>query len=121
MTLATRKIKPSHSGSLDECIQICQQCHDVCLDIISYCLEKGGRHAEPKHIRLLESCAEICQTSANFMLRDSELHTATCRACSEVCEACADQCEKMGDDSRMKECADICRQCAESCRQMSAA
>jgi hypothetical protein len=88
---------------------------------VTYCLQKGGRHAEPAHIRLLQDCAEICQTSANFMLRGSELHTRTCGVCAKVCERCAAECARMSDDTQMKTCADMCRRCAESCQQMSAA
>ena len=33
---------------------------------------------------VLLDCAEICQTSANFMLRGSPLHTNTCAACAIV-------------------------------------
>jgi hypothetical protein len=31
---------------------------------------------------LLLDCAEICQTAANFMLRNSELHSRTCAVCA---------------------------------------
>jgi hypothetical protein len=89
--------------------------------MVAHCLEKGGRHAEPQHIRLLLDCAEICQTSANFMVRGSDLHAATCRACAEVCERCADDCERMADDEMMRRCAEICRRCAASCAQMAGA
>jgi hypothetical protein len=64
-------------------------------------------------------CAEICQISANFMLRNSDLHVHTCAACAEVCQRCAEDCARMSDDSRMGACAEMCRRCAESCRQMS--
>ncbi len=108
------------SQEMGRCIELCQECHDVCLSTVGYCLQKGGAHAEPAHIRLLLDCVEICQTSANFMVRGSELHTETCRACAEVCERCAEDCERLGNDTRMRECAETCRQCAESCRHMSA-
>ena len=101
------------------CIQNCQDCHRACLQTLAYCLEQGGRHAEPAHLRLLMDCAEICQTSADFMIRSSELHAHTCGACAAVCERCADDCERMADDLRMKACADTCRHCAESCRHMA--
>ncbi|MFP2926287.1 four-helix bundle copper-binding protein [Pyxidicoccus sp. 3LG] len=103
-----------------QCIQNCLECHRVCVETLAYCLQKGGRHAEAKHVRLMMDCAEICQTSANFMLRGSELHTRTCFACAEVCERCAESCAAMGDDAMMKACAELCRRCAESCRKMSA-
>ena len=106
---------------MERCIDNCQECQEVCLRMVAHCLEKGGRHAEPQHIRLLLDCAEICQTSANFMVRGSDLHAATCRACAEVCERCADDCERMADDEMMRRCAEICRRCAASCAQMAGA
>ena len=107
------------SDQMRHCIELCQECHRVCLETIPYCLSKGGQHARPEHIRLMMDCVEICQTSANFMIRGSELHVQTCAACAEVCEKCAEDCEHMRDDQRMAECAAICRRCSESCREMA--
>jgi len=59
---------------MNQCIQDCIRCHQVCIETINHCLQKGGKHAAAEHIRTLADCAEICQTSANFMLRNSELH-----------------------------------------------
>lgn len=108
------------SEEMQRCIQECLNCHSICLQSVTYCLQMGGKHAEPSHVRLLLDCAEICQTSANFMLRGSELHGRTCGVCAEVCEACARSCDQMGDDAMMRACADACRRCAESCRHMAA-
>jgi hypothetical protein len=55
----------SNAQDLEQCIDNCQQCHEVCLRTVNYCLQKGGRHAEPAHIRLMLDCIEICETSAN--------------------------------------------------------
>lgn len=101
------------------CIQECQDCHSVCLETVTHCLAKGGDHAAPDHIRLMLDCVEICQTSANFMLRGSDLHTLTCSACAEICGACADDCERLADDEMMRRCAEMCRRCADSCRLMA--
>jgi hypothetical protein len=106
---------------MQDCIQKCHRCHDICMETISHCLELGGKHAEPAHIRLLMDCAEICQTSANFMLRMSDFHGQTCGVCAQICESCADDCERFGDDEMMKQCADICRSCARSCHEMAEA
>lgn len=116
----TQQAHHHQSGQMEQCIQNCQNCHHICLETVTHCLQKGGKHAEAAHIRLLLDCTEICQTSANFMLRGSELHTRTCGVCAEVCERCAEDCERMGDDAQMKTCADVCRRCAELCRQMAA-
>lgn len=107
--------------SMQQCIDECTRCHAVCMEAITHCLEKGGRHAEPTHMRLLMDCAQICATSADFMLRGSDLHHLTCGACAEVCERCAEDCEKMADDPKMQECAEACRRCAESCSRMASA
>ena len=86
---------------------------------MSHCLQQGGRHAEASHIQLLLDCVDICRTSADFMLRGSDLHTLTCGVCAQVCERCAQDCEQMGDDEMMRRCAEACRRCAESCRRMA--
>ncbi len=106
---------------MQQCIQNCLDCHSICLNTVTYCLQKGGRHAELAHIRLMLDCAEICNTSANFMLRGSDLHARTCGVCAELCQRCAEDCDRMGDDAQMKACADICRRCADSCRKMAMA
>jgi hypothetical protein len=106
---------------MQECIDNCQRCHAVCTQAIPHCLEKGGRHAEVRHVRLLADCAQICTTSADFMLRGSDLHAQTCGVCAEVCERCAEECERMADDDVVRECAAECRRCAASCRSMAQA
>ncbi len=111
--------KTQRSGDMQYCIEECVNCHTICIETISYCLEQGGKHAEATHIRLLQDCTQICQTSADFMLRNSDLHTQTCAACAEVCLRCAESCEQMGNDVQMQACAEACRRCAESCQQMA--
>lgn len=114
---------PTHQHVTDEmrrCAEECHRCHDVCLETLQHCLHMGGKHAEPHHVRLMMDCVQICHTSGDFMLRGSDLHGETCRACSVVCARCAEDCAKMGEDQRMKACAEQCRRCAESCRKMAA-
>jgi len=108
------------SREMQDCIQACQECHSVCLTTAQHCLQMGGRHAAPQHITLLLDCAQICQTSADFMLRGSELHGRTCGVCAEVCERCAQDCERLDPNGQqMQMCAQVCRQCADSCRRMA--
>jgi hypothetical protein len=107
------------SAEMRNCIQNCQRCHSVCLETVMHCLRMGGEHAKPGHIRLLLDCAEICETSANFMLRTSDLHHLTCGVCAEVCTRCAEDCERFVDDIMMQACAQACRHCAESCQEMA--
>src|SRR5215217_3671660 len=72
-------VMPTSSGSylpqdMLDCIELCNDCHKACLETAMYCLQQGGKHAEPNHVRLMFDCAEICQTSSNFMQRGSDLH-----------------------------------------------
>jgi len=106
------------SEGLQQCIDACTECGQVCTETVAYCLEQGGEHASRDHVRLLLDCAEICQTSANYMSRRSDLHAETCAVCADVCERCASQCESF-DDEQMRHCAEVCQRCAESCRQMA--
>ena len=107
------------SEDMQRCIQECLNCHSICMTTISYCLQKGGAHAEAPHNRLLLDCVEICQASANFMLRGSDLHMRICGVCAEICERCADDCAQFSDDEAMRNCAMACRRCADSCRSMA--
>ena len=104
---------------MEDCIANCLECQQTCLETIQYCLVQGGTHAEASHIRLLMDCAAICETSAGFMIRQSELHMRTCSVCAEVCARCAESCESFADDTSMERCAEICRACSESCAEMA--
>ena len=106
--------------NMQECIDNCTDCHHVCLETISYCLGKGGRHAAATHIRTLQDCVDLCHTSADFMIRNSALHGRTCELCAEACERCAKARDAFGDDAQMKKCAEMCRRCAKTCREMAA-
>jgi hypothetical protein len=105
------------SSSIDQSVRNCQECHIICLETIEYCLKQGGKYADPAHIRLLTDCAQICDTSADFMIRGSELHGETCETCSNICDQCAEDCERFAKDAQLKRCTDVCRRCAEACRQ----
>ena len=105
---------------MQECIRNCTDCHRVCLETIAYCLQQGGKYAEANHIRLMQDCAQICQTSADFMIRGSELHKHTCGLCAEICDRCAQDCASFLDSREMHQCAEMCKRCAASCRQMAA-
>ena len=113
--------QPQMSEEMQQCIQDCLNCSSICQETLTYCLQQGGRHAEASHIRLLVDCAEIGQTSANFLLRMSDLHSGVCGVCADVCERCATDCEQFRDDAQMMACADACRRCAQSCRTMAGA
>lgn len=108
------------SPAMTKCIQSCNDCYEICTQMITHCLDKGGKHADPKHIQLLFDCAQICNLSSNFMIRNSGSHSIICDACAEICEACAVSCETLASsDSDMKKIVDACRQCTASCSEMA--
>ena len=111
--------REQQTAEMRECIEECTACHCACLDAVMHCLMEGGDHAAPAHIRLLLDCAEICQTTANFMVRGSDMHMAMNQACADICERCAEACARFTDDEFMQQCAQICRKCAQACRTMA--
>ena len=117
--LEAKTILKDLTYEMQQCIQACVKCHQVCVQLIHHCLSKGGKHAEPDHVRILQDCAEICELSANFMLRNSDFHSRVCEACAKICLACAQECERIADDDRMELCVDLCQRCAESCTAMA--
>ena len=112
----------TQTHSMEQCIENCTTCHRICLETAArHFRGERGAQGHEGHIRLLIDCAEISQTSANFMVRGSDLHGHTCAACAAVCDRCAEECDKLGEDPHMAACAEICRACAQTCREMAAA
>ena len=108
------------STEMRECIELCSDCHDACLETVRHCLDRGGEHAAASHIAALLDCAQTCDASRDLMLRGSDLHGEMCGVCADACERCAESCETIGaDDDVMRSCAAMCRRCAESCRSMA--
>jgi hypothetical protein len=109
------------SSEMRERIADCSECHNICVETITHCLETGGKNVEASHIRMVLDCAQICVTSADFMLRGSDLHRQTRGVCADACVRCTDECERLIEDDKLTlRCSQVCRRCAESCRQMAA-
>ena len=107
------------SDELKQCIENCRECHEVCQETLSYCLEEEGKHAESSHLATLLACAEICETSANFMTWGIDVHPQVCAVCAEMCRRCAESCARFEGDATMQHCAEVCRRCAASCEAMA--
>ena len=112
-------MRMSMDAEMEACIDNCLRCYRVCEQTKMHCLKKGGQHAAPDHLSTLADCAKICATSADFMIRGSPFHAATCGACAEVCRACADACASADGDEDLAHCAEVCNACADLCEQMS--
>jgi hypothetical protein len=106
--------------AMQECIQNCIQCHAICVQTVSYCLQKGGPHAEATHIQTLLDCTQTCEICSDLMLRNSPLRQKTCALCADACNRCAQSCERLGaGDAQMTTCVEVCRRCESSCKQMA--
>lgn len=102
---------------MQECINACWDCHQICLrTALTHCLKAGGDHVGENHFRLMMNCAEVCQTSANLQLSNSTFSKQQCTLCAAVCEACCHSCEGMDG---MEEVMQACKLCAKSCNNMS--
>lgn len=108
-----------HTASIEECIEHCTECHNVCVAHATHLLQVDDGLYSPTVVLLLD-CAQICRTSADFMLRSSPLHHLTCGICADICEECAQACDGL-DTPEASHCADVCRRCGASCREMSVA
>jgi hypothetical protein len=106
------------SDEMERCIAECEECRDVCVRAIAYCLDRRGSYAEAFHITKLLDCIDMCTACVNLLLRDSPAHRYTCEACAEICEICAESCAAFPDDEAMRACADACMRCAAACRDM---
>ncbi|MDX2141174.1 MAG: four-helix bundle copper-binding protein, partial [Chloroflexota bacterium] len=94
------------TDEMRRCIDLCQRCHAECLATVSHCLLLGEQHAAQSHINTLLDCAATCATSADLMLRGSQMHARMCGVCAVACDRCAQSCEMMaGGDQQMLDCA----------------
>lgn len=105
---------------MQQCIQDCRDCQDMCAGAVQHCLRIGGMHAEAGNIRALADCAEACQTAGNFMSRESGMSARACALAAEACGACGAGCEKFAGDEEMRATAQACRRCEQSCRELAA-
>lgn len=95
------------------CIDTCLMCYKACSQALAYCLDKGGKYADPKHIGLLMDCASICLACADVCLRGGNYKQLKI-ACDEVCQLCAASCSQF-DDEILRKCAEMNRACVGTC------
>ncbi|MGE5469517.1 MAG: four-helix bundle copper-binding protein [Bacteroidota bacterium] len=99
------------------CIQQCEECHRICLNMATgHCLKKGGRHVETEHLRTMLICAEVCRTAASVMTIGTGLHRQVCAVCADICDACISSCRDLDD---MAACIHACQRCKTSCESMT--
>jgi len=89
-------------------------CHQACIEALSWGLQQRGEPAHLLHARLMLDCAQMCDAARDMMLRSSDFAHQAAALTADVCERCATSCERMGEG--MAGCARACRTCADACR-----
>jgi hypothetical protein len=89
-------------------------CHQACIEGLSFGLQHRGESAHLLHARLMLDCAQVCDATRDLMLRSSDFAHQMAALCAEVCTRCAASCDRVG--AGMEPCAEACRRCADACR-----
>jgi hypothetical protein len=95
-------------------IDAATDCHQSCIEALSYGLQRRGASAHLLHARLMLDCAQVCDATRDMMLRSSDFAHQMAALCAEVCDRSAASCDRLGEG--MDACAEACRHCAEACR-----
>jgi hypothetical protein len=111
---------PALTRQMQECIEACMNCHSICEETMSSCMQQGGQQ-QMQVMRALMDCSETTRMCADMMMRRSPMHTDMCALCAKACDMCAEACTTMPDDQQLTRCAEACRRCAETCRAMAGA
>ncbi len=95
--------------SLLQCAVECEHCANACLD--------EGDHLPMmvNCIRLDRDCATICRSTADLIIRGSEISDKALEICAEICTKCAEECGSH-DMDHCQECSKACMECAEACK-----
>jgi hypothetical protein len=110
-------VPPRLTDDQKACIEACTACHDVCLETSARLRMQG--HGDEGQIGALLDSAELCRLTANFLIRDSPLHSMACLLCADACQRSARDCERF-DEARMRQVAEACRRTADQCRRIAA-
>ncbi len=69
---------------MQQCIDDCMSCYDVCLQTAKNCQQAGGQHAAQNHIWMLLDCADVCQTTAHLMQHNNPLYGYITSAAAQI-------------------------------------
>jgi hypothetical protein len=109
------------SKEMQECVEACLACHNICEETMSYCLQQGGKHVDAQLMRTMMDCTDLTRICADMLMRRSPMSGEMCKLCAQACDLCAQACAAMPDDQQLMRCAESCRKCAEMCRAMAGA
>jgi hypothetical protein len=108
-------MKSPYNPEIQEFLDLCLDCHRICLKTASYCLDR----CEGIDIKHFLSCAEAVNACASDLLLNRSDAYNSCLEASKSCVICAQEASKHAEDLQMQKCMNISQECAEACLQMS--
>ncbi len=100
--------EPMSQVEMDQCIQDCIKCSDVCL-------QSATGNSDRQHAAYLRDCSELCLAAAHFMQHQNPLYGYVVNAAAEVTQRTGERCEQMGDTN----CANACKNASWSLQQIA--
>ena len=100
--------EPMSQVELDQCIQDCIKCSDVCL-------QSAANSSDQQHAVYLRDCSELCLAAAHIMQHQNPLYGYVVNAVAEVTQRTGERCEQMGDTN----CANACKNASWSLEQIA--
>ena len=104
---------------IDQTIESCRDCHDICEETIFYAIRMGGDLAQMDVLGVLMDCAGTCALSGKMMLRGSPYLRHMAPTVIEICESCATMCDTVPGDDYFRTCASSARRCADNLKQLA--
>lgn len=106
-------------GFVEELIESCRDCHDICEETIFYAINKGGDLAQMDVLGVLMDCAGSTALTKKMLLRGSPYLRRMAPAVIEICESCATMCDTVPRDNYFRTCANSARRCADNLRRLA--
>ena len=96
------------------CARECRMCAQACQD-------EDEAFPLAACIEIAQDCADLCALGADLLRRHSRFHARLSQLCAEACAECAEACSRHRDLDQCRECEEICLRCAESCHHLAGA
>lgn len=114
------------TSTVQQCVEMCNQCHDMSGRMIAHCMEMGGDQMVRVGTMMI-SCADMCHMCADMLMRCSAMKTDRdmMRMCARMCELCGDMCQmgaemfQKAKDPQLTEAIDMLKRCADACHAVT--
>ena len=105
--------------TLQKCVVDCSNAKNVGIQTLRYCLEQGGKFADPENLNKIQDCNELCNIVCSFLLRKSVMTKEMLKICQKACEDCSLFCQQFKEDKQLEACGKYANQASESCKHLA--